>query len=323
MKRAIVTGGAGFIGSTLCDALLAAGTDVLVIDDLSTGNKANLNEATSTYGTKVTVVETSVTSKEAHDAVLSFRPDVVFHLAAQMNVRKSVEEPAFDANSNVTGTVAMLEAARLAQCKRFVFASTGGAIYGEQEYFPADEQHPIQPKSPYGVGKRAAELYLEYYGRYGGIATTSLRFANIYGPRQNPKGEAGVVAIFINRLLASENLTVNGDGSQTRDFVYVTEVVDACLRAAEMTFAEGFKVFNVGRGIENSVNDIVTVLGDLAKEAGDLKELSVLHGPALAGEQQRSVINSRKLAEELGWETAIDLKAGLSRTLDSFRNKKV
>ena len=320
MKRAVVTGGAGFIGSHVVDALIGKGYEVLVIDDLSTGNMENLAKVLKLSTASITVLKKSICDPEARKSVIEFRPSVVFHLAAQMNVRKSVEEPGFDATSNVVGTVEMLEAARIAKAEDFIFASTGGAIYGEQDTFPADEKHAIRPKSQYGAGKRAGELYLELYGRDYGIRTVAMRFANVYGPRQNPKGEAGVVAIFAKRLINHLPLTVNGAGTQTRDFVYVTDVVDACMLALEKK-ASGFRIFNVGRGTETSVNDIAALLKDawLEQAPGAKKDACpVEHGPALAGEQQRSVISATKLATELGWRPGVDLREGLARTLESF-----
>jgi UDP-glucose 4-epimerase len=322
MARAIVTGGSGFIGSHLVDRLLADGYEVLVVDDLSTGVTQNLDSARKEFPDKLRVLEESICSEAAAAEVGSFAADVVFHLAAQMNVRKSVEEPAFDATANVVGIVNMLESAQRAGTKHFVFSSTGGAIYGEQDFFPADESHPIRPKSPYGVSKRAGELYLEYFAREGKMHCSSMRFANVYGPRQNPKGEAGVVAIFAQRLLNGEAIRVNGDGSQTRDFVFVSEVVDACIRAYTNPPASddgSYRVFNVGTGIEASINDIVGAFQEIVNSLDDVAEPQVEHGPALAGEQQRSVVSAVLLSNELKWESSVSLRDGLALTLDSFR----
>lgn len=322
MARAIVTGGSGFIGSHVVDRLLAEGFEVLVIDDLSTGVRENLDSAREAFPDKLRLVEESICSEAASSEVTAFGAEVVFHLAAQMNVRKSVEEPAFDATANVVGTVAMLESAQKGGTKHFVFSSTGGAIYGEQDYFPADESHPIRPKSPYGVSKRAGELYLEYFARECRMHCSSMRFANVYGPRQNPRGEAGVVAIFAQRILDGAGIRVNGDGSQTRDFVFVSEVVDACMKAFENPIqgAEGsYRVYNVGTGVEASINDIVSAYKDIAQSLDDVAELKVEHGPALAGEQQRSVVSAGLLCSELGWKTSVTLRDGLAQTLESFR----
>lgn len=323
MNRVVVTGGAGFIGSHVVDALLAKGAEVLVIDNFSTGRESNLAQAQSGAG-KLSVVRESICSEAAREALVAFKPDAVFHLAAQINVRKSVDSPPFDAHENVVGTVSMLEAARLAGTKKFVFSSTGGAIYGEQDYFPADEKHPVRPKCPYGVSKRASELYLAYYAQECGMGTVSVRFSNVYGPRQNPHGEAGVVAIFTDRLFAGEMLRVNGDGGQTRDFVFVGDVVNACLLACGAATESSFEVFNVGRGVESSVNEIVDVLREiwtaLFPETSD-SSFRVENGPDLRGEQRRSVIDAGKLTSRLGWQPEVDLSEGLDRTIRSFHEK--
>ena len=321
MERALVTGGAGFIGSHIVDALLKKSNEVLVIDNLSTGRIENLKEAQAAGGIRLNVLEESITSKKAHKEVMSFRPDTVFHLAAQMNVRLSVKEPAFDAEQNVVGLVNILDAACRCGTKRFIFSSTGGAIYGEQDYFPADEKHPCHAECPYGVSKRAGELYLEYFSRANGISAIALRFGNVYGPRQNPFGEAGVVAIFSCKIIAGEKLRVNGDGEQTRDFIYVDDVVKACLLASEANRKSELRIYNVGTGIESSVNDIVRGLKTAWQEiCTDPNKAQVLveHGPALEGEQRRSVITPSKLETDLGWKYSATLVGGLKHTLESF-----
>lgn len=316
--KCVVTGGAGFIGSHVVDALTARGDSVLIIDDFSTGSDGNLTGAKNS-GAELSVARCDLCSKEAFDALVEFKPDAVFHLAAQINVRKSVEAPAFDAEKNVCGTVNMLEAARVSGCKKFLFSSTGGAIYGEQDVFPAPEDHPVHAESPYGISKRAAELYLEYYARVFDSSATSLRFSNVYGPRQNPKGEAGVVAIFSERLFAGEALTVFGDGEQTRDFVFVGDVVDAVLAAADSAGEAGFRVFNVGTGRETSVLDVVAGMRK-AWDAMDKPEADIVveHAPERPGEQRRSVIDHSKLTRELGWRPKVDLESGLEQTLKSY-----
>jgi len=322
MAKTIVTGGAGFIGSHLVDALLAQGDEVLVIDDFSTGLERNLDSAKSAGGSRLKVEKVDIADPKVVAVIAQFQPDRVFHFAAQMNVRRSVSEPSFDARSNVVGTVNILEGAKQAGAKQVVFSSTGGAIYGEQETFPAAEDHPFHPESAYGVSKAASELYLEYYSRLFKLNAVSLRFANVYGPRQNPKGEAGVVAIFCKQLLQGEPLSVNGDGKQTRDFVYVDDVIKANLaissRPDSAKFVGKFEVFNVGTGIESSVLDIAENLKAAAKESGKVKDVAIKNGPALPGEQRRSVICPAKLGKEVAWKPAVDLRAGLKATLNSF-----
>ena len=321
MKKALVTGGAGFIGSHLVDALLGAGTQVMVLDNLCTGRRENLSEAQSKWGDRLVMHEVNIADPDAAQALLAFKPEAVFHLAAQMNVRRSVEAPVFDTRENVVGTVNMLEAAHQAGTPCFLFSSTGGAIYGEQDYFPADEKHPLRPKCPYGVSKRAAELYLEYYAREYAMRCIALRFANVYGPRQNPFGEAGVVAIFAGRAYAGKPLCVNGDGEQTRDFVFVQDVVDACLRAAEKGRGAELQVYNVGTSLECSVNDVVAAMQSVWPEIAGTRypALKIEHGPALAGEQKRSVIDAAKLTKELGWHVRTELAPGLRSTILSFQ----
>lgn len=313
MNKVLVTGGAGFIGSHLVDALVARGSEVLVIDDFSTGREQNLISAKSTG--KVSVEKIDLCDPRLEGLVIGFCPDVAFHLAAQMNVRKSVADPKFDARCNVEGTVAVLEACRKANCKKIIFSSTGGAIYGEQESFPADEQHISAPKSPYGQSKKAAELYLDFYAREHGMQSISMRFANVYGPRQSPKGEAGVVAIFCERLNAGQSLTVYGTGEQTRDFVHVSDVVNACLLAEKIPYKASFDVFNVGLAIESSVNDIVKAMKSFWKKS----DVVVEYAAALPGEQMRSVINSAKLRTQLGWNPKYNLSDGLQSTLESYQ----
>lgn len=318
--RAVVTGGGGFIGSHLTDSLLAGGAEVLVIDDFSTGRRENLHAAKLQHGERLTVLEVDMCLAEAARELRKYRPEIVFHQAAQMNVRRSVDDPVFDATRNVVGLVSMIEAAKEAGARRFFMASTGGAIYGEQEQFPADENHRTEPECPYGVSKHAGELYLEYYARAHKMQCVALRYANVYGPRQNPKGEAGVVAIFAERILAGQELTVNGDGLQTRDFIFVGDVVAANLAVCNAEFSPGFEVFNVGRGQESTVLDIVSGLAEAAAKEQPGVDVRVTHGPALHGEQRRSVIDAGKLSKRLGWSPQMSLGKGLELTLESFRN---
>ena len=316
----VITGGAGFIASHVVDALLAEGEHVLVIDDLSTGKRDNLRKALQHFGDNLEFCEADIREDKASQAISAFRPDSLMHFAAQINVRKSVEDTQFDAEVNVLGMVRMLEAAKRARAKNFIFASTGGAIYGEQEYFPADEEHPTRSKSPYGVSKRAGELYLEYYANEGAFRGVSLRFSNVYGPRQNPRGEAGVVAIFTERLFANAPLVVNGDGEQTRDFIYVEDIVEACLATKKADSRPTFEIFNVGRGQEVSVNEIVNELASAWSLYGThgRSSFKVENGPALAGEQMRSVIDPKKIREELGWQPKMELSKGIRATIESF-----
>jgi UDP-glucose 4-epimerase len=235
------------------------------------------------------------------------------HLAAQMNVRRSVDDPIFDARVNVLGTLNVLDQATRHGARKVIFSSSGGAIYGEQHSFPAVETHVTQPLSPYGISKLCGEHYLSYYARLSGIQVVSLRYANVYGPRQDPEGEAGVVAIFIQKMLNRQQAVINGNGRQTRDFVFVDDVVEANLMALGPD-VQG--IYNVGTGVETSVNDLFHVLVELTK--CDLKEV---HGPAKKGEQARSVIDSSKLKTELAWEPKFDLREGLRRTVEYFRDQ--
>lgn len=317
--RAVVTGGAGFIGSNVVDAIASRGADILVIDDFSTGQESNLESARK-EAASLEVERTDISAPATAEAIKKFKPDTVFHLAAQINVRRSVSEPVYDADKNVCGTVNVLEACREAGTKKLIFASTGGAIYGEQDVFPAPEDHAVRAESPYGIGKRAAELYLEYYSRVHSMNCVSLRFANVYGPRQNPKGEAGVVAIFSERLLAGDNIKINGDGEQTRDFVFVRDVAAANMCANDSAPA-GFSIYNVGTGIETSVNQLAEGFKKAWQElcpSGCKKDVSIEHGPGLAGEQSRSVVDSSKLSNELNWKITASVEEGLKLTLESY-----
>ena len=287
--RVLVTGGAGFIGSNLVDALLARGDEVTVLDDLSSGRRENLDE-------RARLVEGSVTDPPGDLG----EPEVVFHLAAQIDVRKAVADPAFDARINVGGTASMLELARRAGTRRFVLASTGGAIYGDAEAVPTPESAPPAPISPYGASKAAAELYLDLYSRLHELSTVALRFANVYGPRQDPRLEGGVVAIFTAAARAGETGTVFGDGLQTRDFVFVRDVVDALIAASESGVTGAY---NVGTGEETSVLDLAAAVG-----------LAVEHAPERPGEVRRSCLDATRIASALGWRATTSLAEGLTRT---------
>ena len=306
--KVLVTGGAGFIGSNIVDALILAGHDVVVIDNLYMGRMKNLNPKAKFY-----LMDLRADELEKVFALEKF--DVVYHEAAQMDVRRSVENPIFDAQVNVLGTLNVLQNSVKNGVKKVVFASTGGAIYGEQDYFPADEEHPNRPVSPYGITKLTVEKYLYFYKLTYGLQHVILRYANVYGPRQNPHGEAGVVAIFIEKMLIGEQPIINGDGKQTRDFVFVEDVVRANLLAIDYPESD---VFNVGTAIETDVN---TIFRELNKIVG--KNIPETHGPAKEGEQQRSVINYSKAKERLGWEPKVSLQEGLRKTVNYFKNYEV
>lgn len=302
--KIFVTGGAGFIGSHLADAFLNLGHEVTIFDNLSTGRRANINP-------QAKFIEGDLGDDSLLDLLKTESPDVISHQAAQIDVRKSVSDPRFDAQVNILGSINLLEAARQAGVKHVMFASTGGAIYGEQDYFPADENHPLRPCSPYGIAKLSVEKYLDYYRLVYGLKTTILRYANIYGPRQNPHGEAGVVAIFCERMLSGKPLVINGEGMQTRDYVFVGDVVKANLFTLNDDHSD---IYNVGTGVETTVVDIFRHL----REASGL-DVPEHHGPAKAGEQFRSVLTSRKLFERFGWKPQMPVAEGLKLTLESFR----
>jgi len=306
--KVMVTGGAGFIGSHLVDRLIQDGHEAVVVDNLSTGKRKHVNRAAPLY-------KLDVQSPRLERVFRKERPSVLMHLAAQMDIRRSVEDPIFDAQSNILGTINVLEQAVRHGSKKVVFASSGGAIYGEQEVFPAPESHPTRPLSPYGISKLAGEFYLAYYQQYSGIQYVSLRFSNVYGPRQDPHGEAGVVAIFTQKMLSGEQPIVNGTGRQTRDFVFVEDVVDAHL-AVMGKDVQG--CYNVGVGEETSINELFGMLADLTKSGS-----KQVHGPAKKGEQARSVVDSTKLRQELGWEPRTPLSEGLSRTVEFFRRQSM
>jgi UDP-glucose 4-epimerase len=305
--RILLTGGAGFIGSHTLDALLAAKThDVAVVDDLSSGKRERLDPNVRFHHADIRNAD------EVRLIMDRERPEVLMHLAAQMDVRKSVAEPAFDAEVNIGGFLNLIEAGREKGLKRVIFASTGGAIYGEQERFPCGEQHPCRPLSPYGVAKLATEAYLFFYKMQYGIDYVALRYANVYGPRQDPHGEAGVVAIFCGRMLAGQPCAIYGDGEQTRDYVYVGDVARANLAALNAPISGAV---NIGTGIETSVNQLFQSLTTIAGT-----KLQPQYAPTRPGEQRRSVISPAKAAAELGWKAEVTLEEGLRRTFQSFKD---
>jgi UDP-glucose 4-epimerase len=312
--KTLVTGGAGFIGSNLVDALLARGDEVVVLDNLATGRRSNLDSALPRGASLV--VEDIRDAALVRSLLEQERPEVVFHLAAQMDVRVSAAKPVYDAEVNVIGTINMLEAARLCGTRRFVFASTGGAIYGETDVLPTPEDTEINSEAPYGHAKYSAEGYSDLWGRLHGLSAVSLRFGNVYGPRQDPLGEAGVVAIFCGKLRDRGRPTIFGDGLQTRDYIYVEEVVNAALIASAN---EATGPFNVGTGKESSVLDLVDVLQKLGRELniiGANDSFEPEFAPARAGEVQRSALDTRKSREVLGFEARVALEEGMRRTLE-------
>jgi UDP-glucose 4-epimerase len=309
--KALVTGGAGFIGSNLVDALLARGDAVTVVDDLSTGRRENLDGALAT-GAELAELDLREAAPLA-ELVAAAGPDVVFHLAAQIDVRRSIEDPAFDASINVGGTATLLEAMRAVGTPRIVFVSTGGAIYGEGQgqRLPLDESTPIAPLSAYGQSKFAAEGYLALYERLYGLSGLSLRLGNVYGPRQDPLGEAGVIAIFCGKLRAGERPTVFGDGTQTRDYIYVGDVVAAALAAAESEFSGPV---NIGSGIETDVLELARLLAEIDGAEGFEPEFA----PPRAGEVQRIALDASRAERELGWRATTSVADGLRLTLASI-----
>ena len=307
--RTLVTGGAGFIGSNLVDALLERGDQVTVLDNVSTGRRENLDAA---LGRGAELVEGDIRDGEAvRDVFARAQPEVVVHLAAQIDVRRSVADPAFDAAVNVGGTITLLGAAQEAGVRRFVNASTGGAIYGEGRMLPAPEDHPVDPEAPYGQSKWCAEGYCELFRRMYGLSTVSLRFGNVYGPRQDPLGEAGVIAIFCGRLLDGGRPTVFGDGLQTRDYIYVGDIVSAILAAAA---SDATGAFNVGRGEQTTVLELVEALAGAADRPFEPE-----HAPERPGEIRHIALDASRAHRELGWEPAVPLRDGLEQTLASLR----
>jgi UDP-glucose 4-epimerase len=302
--KVLVTGGAGFIGSHVADRLLSEGHEVVVLDDLSTGQVEHLPAKARFY-------QMDIASPWLDEMFRIERPDAVAHQAAQASVRRSVDDPVFDAGVNVLGTAALLQASVRHGVRRFLFASTGGAIYGDTDLIPTPEDAPSLPVSPYGASKLAAEGYLRTFQALHGLSYAALRYANVYGPRQDPHGEAGVVAIFSQRLLRGQPARINGDGKQTRDFVFVGDVAEANARALA---SDAVGAFNVGTGVETDINRIFTLLKQLTDNSQPEQ-----HGAPLAGEQRRSVIDASKIARVMGWRPRTSLEAGLRETVRYFR----
>jgi UDP-glucose 4-epimerase len=302
--KILVTGGAGFIGSHVVDRCVEAGHQVAVVDDLSSGQRQQVNAAARLH-----VVD--IRSPALHDVFRGEAPEAVVHLAAQASVGRSVANPQLDAEINVLGSLNLLECARRAGTRRFVYVSTGGAGYGDTEVIPTPESHPTRPVSPYGTSKVAAELYLGCWEALHGLSGVVLRLANIYGPRQNPHGEAGVIAIFTDRLLRGEPCIINGDGLQTRDYVYVGDVAEAALRALERPRVTG--PINIGTGVETTVVALFEALR-AAFGHGESR-----HGPARPGEQRRSLLDASRARQVLGWTPRVALDEGLRRTVAAAR----
>ena len=302
--RVLVTGGAGFIGSHIVDACVAAGHEVTVIDDLSTGHRENVNA-------KARFLPLDIRSEEIDALFRESRFEVVSHQAARGNVRASMEDPWVYADVNVRGGINLLEAARRHCVRKIVYSSTGGCVYGELQYWPADERHPIRPRDPYGASKASFELYLPVYEMNYGLQYTILRYPNVYGPRQDPFGEAGVVSIFTGQMLLGKPTIINGDGEQSRDYVFVGDVVQANVLALE---GGDNDVFNLGWGRGTTVNEIFHGLRALTGYAGEEH-----HGPAKLGEVRRNDLDASKIKCALGWEPRVALEEGLRRTVEFFR----
>lgn len=307
-RHALVTGGAGFIGSHVVDAYIERGWRVSVIDDLSTGDRRNLNP-------KAEFHEADLRDASTMKLVEKLRPDLVNHHAAQVDVRKSVADPAADAEINVVASIRLLQKCAEIGVKRFVFASSGGAVYGEPLYVPQDEEHPTHPMSPYGCAKLAVEHYMNVFRATHGMSAVALRYGNVYGPRQSPAGEAGVIAIFLGRMLRGEPVVINGDGEQTRDYVYVADVVAANMAVSERTDVAG--AVNVGTGVETSVNQLYRLLVGMIDAAS-----AVVHAESKKGEQRRSSLCVGRLRREALVESR-SLSDGLSSTVEWFRNASI
>jgi UDP-glucose 4-epimerase len=301
MAKILVTGGAGFIGSHVVDLFLAKGYEVVVLDDLSTGRLSNLNPEAKFY-------QIDIRGPEVRDVFAAERPDYVSHHAAQMDVRRSVAQPLFDADVNILGSINLIECAREFEVKHFIYISSGGAAYGEPERLPCDEEHPVNPICQYGASKHTVEHYLYMYHVNYGLNYTVLRYPNVFGPRQNPEGEAGVVAIFTGKMLAGEPVTVNGDGEQTRDFVYVGDCAYANYLAVTVDHQSG--IYNLGWSRPTSINEIFFVLAKTTEYTYPIQ-----HGPAKLGETRHIYLDARKAARELGWAPTITLEQGLEKTV--------
>ena len=305
--KILITGGAGFIASHVADLLIDNGHAIAIVDDLSNGKRENINSRSAFY-------HASILDQALADIFRKEKPEVVIHHAAQISVRNSVQDPLNDMEINIRGSLRLLEQCKYYGVGKFIFSSTGGALYGEQDYFPADENHPTRPLSPYAIAKLSVEKYLFFYHTTHRLPYTVLRYANVYGPRQDPFGEAGVIAIFCQKMLKGEQPIINGDGNQTRDFVYVGDVARANLLALDQQVTGEI---NIGTGIETSINTIFNEIRSLVAPG-----IPEVHGPAMPGEQLRSVLSYRKAQTVLGWEPSMPLTEGLRHTVDFFRNQQ-
>ena len=305
--KILVTGGAGFIGSHIADAFSAAGHEVVVVDDCSTGKTANLNP-------RARFVQADIRDPKLADLFAAEKFEVVCHQAAKANVREAMEKPIEYADVNILGSLNLLELARRHGVRKFIYASTGGASYGEPQYLPVTEAHPINPLDPYGASKHHVEHYLYLYRANYGLQYTVLRYPNVYGPRQDPHGEAGVVAIFTNKMLRDEQPLINGTGEQTRDFVYVGDIARANLLSLDKGDGE---IFNIGAGRETSINELFDHLHELTHFKGQRA-----HGPAKQGEVSRIYLDASKAQQQLGWSPQVGLAEGLALTVKYFNSQK-
>jgi len=310
-RKILVTGGAGFIGSHLVDALIEKGHKVVVVDNLSTGKKENINKKAKFY-------KIDICSPKIGEIFKKEKPEICFHFAAQINVRKSVEDPIFDAKVNILGSLNVIQNFINSQKSKiknlkFIFASTGGAIYGDATKIPTPENYPANPISPYGIAKLTVENYLKFYKENFGLKFISLRFSNVYGPRQDPKGEAGVVAIFIEKLLKGERPIIFGNGNQTRDFIFVEDVVSACLKTMEYKGKK--EIFNIGTGIETSINELYKIISELLKT-----KIKPKYAPQKPGDLKRSCLDISLTKKELKWVSKFSLKEGLQKTIESLKS---
>ncbi len=308
--KILLTGGAGFIGSHIADTYLKNGHDVIILDNLSTGNEKNIPKGAIFYKTDITNAD------EVEKIFAEQKPDIVNHHAAQINVRESVTSPAYDAQINIIGGINLLQSAKNHQSKKLLFSSTGGAIYGETDIIPTPETHKEIPLSPYGISKLSFEKYIQFFHRTFGLPYTILRYANVYGPRQDSKGEAGVVSIFIQRILQEKSLVINGDGNQTRDFVFVEDVAKANLLATESNMKAA--TFNVGTGKETSVNQLFEAISQVLSE----KTIKKSNIDAIAGEVSRSCLDTQKIQNDLNWKPSTNLSEGIKKTVEFFQERK-